>query len=60
MRRRDLVKLLEDNGWYFKRSGGNHDLYTNGNKTEAYRDIQKLTRCLRKRLSSDWGFSPGT
>lgn len=35
MKKRDLVKLLEDNGWYFKRSGANHDLYTNGEKTEA-------------------------
>lgn len=33
MKRRDLVKLLEKNGWFLKRSGGNHDLYTNGVKT---------------------------
>lgn len=24
MKRRELVKLLEDNGWYIKRNGGNH------------------------------------
>lgn len=30
MKRRDLIKLLEKNGWYFKRVGGNHDIYTNG------------------------------
>lgn len=30
MKRRDLIKLLERNGWYLKRSGGNHDIYTNG------------------------------
>lgn len=35
MKRRDLIRLLEQNGWYFKRSGGNHDLYTNGKQTEA-------------------------
>ncbi len=26
MKRRDLIKLLEKNGWYLKRNGGNHDL----------------------------------
>lgn len=30
MKRRDLIKLLEKNGWYLKRNGGNHDIYTNG------------------------------
>ena len=34
MKRRDLIKLLERNGWYFKRSGGNHDIYTNGADNE--------------------------
>jgi len=35
MKRRDLIKLLESNGWYFKRNGGSHDIYTNGKDTEA-------------------------
>jgi len=30
MKRRDLIKLLEDNGWYLKRSDGKHDIYTDG------------------------------
>ena len=30
MKRRDLIKLFEANGWWFKRTGGNHDIYTNG------------------------------
>lgn len=34
MKRRDLVKLLEKNGWYLKRNGGSHDLYTDGVRTE--------------------------
>lgn len=34
MKRRDLIKLLEKNGWYFKRNGGNHDIYTNGKENE--------------------------
>lgn len=38
MKRRDLIKLLEVNGWYFKRDGGNHDIYTNG------KDIEPISR----------------
>lgn len=30
MKRRDLIKLLEKNGWYFKREGHDHDIYTDG------------------------------
>ena len=26
MKHRELVKLLEANGWYIKRNGGNHDI----------------------------------
>ncbi|MEG2001081.1 MAG: type II toxin-antitoxin system HicA family toxin [Evtepia sp.] len=34
MKRRDLIKLLEANGWWHLRSGANHDIYTNGSKSE--------------------------
>lgn len=30
MKRRDLVKLLEQNGFALAREGGNHTVYTNG------------------------------
>lgn len=30
MKRKDLINLLKDNGWYFKRNSGNHDIYTDG------------------------------
>ncbi|MBQ3124986.1 MAG: type II toxin-antitoxin system HicA family toxin [Clostridia bacterium] len=38
MKRKDLIKLFEKNGWYYKRSGGNHDIYTNG------KDIEPISR----------------
>lgn len=38
MKRRDLIRLLENNGWWFKRSGGDHDIYTNG------KDIEPVSR----------------
>lgn len=34
MKRRDLIKLLERNGWWFKRPGSDHDIYTNGKENE--------------------------
>lgn len=34
MKRRDLIKKLEANGWRLLRSGANHDIYTNGTQCE--------------------------
>lgn len=35
MKRRDLVRLLEKNGWRLARNGGGHDIYTNGEAVES-------------------------
>lgn len=35
MKRRDFLKKLEANGWWYKRSCKNHDIYTNGKENEA-------------------------
>lgn len=29
MKRRDVIKRLEENGWYLKRNGPEHDIYWN-------------------------------
>ncbi len=29
VKRRDLIRHLEKNGWHFQREGGNHTIYTN-------------------------------
>ena len=54
MKRKELIKLLEKNGWYIKRNGGNHDLYTNGKQTEPiprHPDInERLARSIIKKL----------
>jgi len=34
MKRKDLVKMFERNGWWIKREGGNHTIYTNGKHNE--------------------------
>ena len=53
MKRRELIKLLEKNGWYIKRNGGNHDLYSNGISVEPiprHPDIrERLARDIIKR-----------
>lgn len=35
MKTKDLIKLLKKNGWYLKRNGSGHDIYTNGINTET-------------------------
>lgn len=30
MKRKDLIRLLESNGWKVAREGGNHTVYVNG------------------------------
>ncbi len=35
MKTKDLIKLLESNGWKFKRHGGNHDVYVKDGKRES-------------------------
>lgn len=53
MKRRDLIKLFENNGWWFKRDGGRHDIYTNGEKSEPiprHKEInEKLANSLIKK-----------
>jgi len=35
MKRKELIRLLERNGWTLKREGGNHSVYINGNVRES-------------------------
>lgn len=35
MKTRDLIKLLERNGWRFERHGANHDIYVKGRERES-------------------------
>ena len=53
MKRRDLIKLLERNGWRLKRDGGDHDIYTDGQHMEPiprHREIDEdLAKAIIKR-----------
>ena len=55
MKRRDLVKLLEKNGWYLKRNGGNHDLYTDGERTEPIPRHPEIKERLAKSIIKKLG-----
>lgn len=55
MKRRDLIKLLEKNGWYLKRNGGNHDLYTDGNRIEPIPRHPEIKERLAKSIIKKLG-----
>lgn len=55
MKRKDLVKLLEANGWYLKRSGGNHDIYTDGTKSEPIPRHSEINEMLAKGIIKKLG-----
>ncbi len=50
MKRTDLVKLLNKNGWVLKRNGASHDLYTNGIKTETIPRHNEINEMLAKAI----------
>ena len=55
MKRKDLVKLLEKNGWYLKRNGGNHDLYPNGTQIEPIPRHSEINERLAKAIIKKLG-----
>ncbi len=50
MKRKDLIKLLERNGWQFLREGANHTVYTNGKKVEAIPRHNEIAEMLAKAI----------
>ncbi len=50
MKRRDLIKLFEENGWYFLRDGHDHDVYTNGHQIETIPRHREINEKLAKHL----------
>lgn len=55
MKRRYLIRRLEDAGFRFKEHGGNHDTYKRGKDTEQiprHKDINEITD---RRILKKWG-----
>lgn len=50
MKTKDLIKLLEKNGWEFVRHGGNHDVYAKGNEREAVVRHKEINESLAKAI----------
>lgn len=53
MKTKEFIKLLERNGWVFKRHGAGHDIYVKGRDRESvprHREIDEdLARAIIKR-----------
>ena len=50
MKRKDLIKKLEQNGWWFLREGGNHTIYTNGKDSEPISRQTEIKEYLAKQI----------
>lgn len=50
MKQKDFIKLLERNGWYKVREGGNHMVYTNGKDVEAVPRHKEVAENLAKAI----------
>ncbi|HCW79769.1 MAG TPA: toxin-antitoxin system, toxin component, HicA family protein [Ruminococcaceae bacterium] len=50
MKRKDLIKKLEKNGWWKIREGANHDIYTNGKKSEPIPRHNEINELLAKAI----------
>lgn len=50
MLRKDLIALMERNGWRFKRHGGEHDLYVKGNDRESIPRHRTVVDTLAKAI----------
>lgn len=53
MKTKDLIALLRRNGWYLKRNGGSHDIYTNGKKAKLSLAIARSKKPSQKRSSNE-------
>lgn len=50
MKRSDLIRKLEDNGWYLLRNGANHDIYTNGLQMQPIPRHREVNEILAQKI----------
>ena len=50
MKQKDLIRLLEKNGWWRVREGANHIIYTNGKESETVPRHRELNELLAKAI----------
>jgi predicted RNA binding protein YcfA (HicA-like mRNA interferase family) len=55
VKRKDIIKLFEDNGFSLLREGGNHSIYTNGEKTIPLKRHKQFDRITANELCKQAG-----
>jgi predicted RNA binding protein YcfA (HicA-like mRNA interferase family) len=58
VKRRDLVRYLEQNGFSLLREGGKHSIYSNGGKTVPVKRHRILDRVTANELCKQAGLQP--
>ncbi|KYH33362.1 MULTISPECIES: type II toxin-antitoxin system HicA family toxin [Neomoorella] len=58
IKRRDLIRYFEANGFYLLREGANHSIYTNGIKTVPVKRHRTLDRITANELCKQAGLKP--
>jgi mRNA interferase HicA len=58
VRRRDLVKYFEENGFYLLREGAKHSIYTNNEKTIPIKRHRTIDRITANELCKQAGLKP--
>ena len=58
LKRRDLVRHLEQNNFYLLREGANHSVYTNGTKVVPVKRDKQLDRITANEICKQAGIPP--
>ncbi|GAX37120.1 type II toxin-antitoxin system HicA family toxin [Nodularia sp. NIES-3585] len=58
VKRKDLIKHLEQNGFYLLREGGNHSIYSNETKTIPVKRHRTIDRITANEICKQAGLSP--
>jgi mRNA interferase HicA len=58
VKRRDLIRHFEENGFYLLREGGKHSIYTNSQKTLPIKRHRTIDRITANELCKQAGLNP--
>jgi predicted RNA binding protein YcfA (HicA-like mRNA interferase family) len=58
VKRRDLIRYFEKNGFYLLREGGKHTIYTNDKKVVPVKRHRQLDRITANELCKQAGLNP--
>ena len=54
MKRKDLIKLFKDNGWWVLREGNEHTIMTNGKNIDEVPRHTEINEILAKKIIKRW------